>query len=71
MASVMSDARLGLVLDIVEIGDVPLVDVNILVLSGLMKQPRDDSYSAMNAGECEEDSLHSEMRNCTDGTIEA
>ena len=39
MASVMSDARLGLVLDIVEIGDVPLVDVNILVLSGLMKQP--------------------------------
>ena len=41
MASVMLDARLGLVLDIVEIGDVPLVDVNILVLSGLMKQPRD------------------------------
>jgi hypothetical protein len=42
MALVMLDARLGLVLDIVEIGDVPLiVDVNILVLSGLMKQPRD------------------------------
>ena len=28
-------------LDIVEMGDVPLVEVNILVLSGLMKQPRD------------------------------
>jgi len=41
MASVMSDARPGLVLDIVEIGDVPLLEVNILVLSGLMKQPRD------------------------------
>jgi hypothetical protein len=43
MASVMSDARPGLVLDIVEIGDVPLVEVNILVLSGLMKQPREAS----------------------------
>ena len=42
MASVMSDARPGLVLDIVGMGDVPLVEVKILfVLSGLMKQPRD------------------------------
>ena len=41
MASVMSDARPGLVLDIVEIGEVPLVEVNILVLSGLMKHPRE------------------------------
>ena len=32
--SVMSDARPGLVLDIVKIGEVPLVEVNILVLSG-------------------------------------
>ena len=40
MASEMSDARPGLVLDIVEMGDVPLVEVNILVLLGLMKQPR-------------------------------
>ena len=41
IASEMSDARPGLMLDIVEMGDVPLVEVNILVLSGLMKQPRD------------------------------
>ena len=43
MASVISDARPGLVLDIVGMGDVPLVEVKILVLSGLMKQPRIDS----------------------------
>jgi len=42
MASVMLDARPVLVLDIVGMGDVPLVEVKILVLSGLMKQPRDD-----------------------------
>jgi hypothetical protein len=30
MALVMSDARPGLVFDIVEIGDVPLVEVNIM-----------------------------------------
>ena len=41
MASVMSDARQGLVVDIIGMGDVPLVEVNILVLSELMKQPRD------------------------------
>ena len=41
----MSDARPGLVFDIVEMGDVPLVEVNILVLSGLMKQPRDRPQS--------------------------
>jgi len=41
MASVMSFARLGLVHEIVGMGDVPLVEVNILVLSELMKQPRD------------------------------
>ena len=41
MASVMLDARPGLVLEIVEMGEVPLVEVNIRVLSGLMKQPKD------------------------------
>ena len=41
MASVMSFARLGLVHEIVGMGDVPLVEVNILVLSGFIKQPRD------------------------------
>ena len=41
MASVMSDARPGLVLEIVEMGEVPLVEVNIRVLSGLIKQPKD------------------------------
>jgi len=44
MASVMLDARPVLVLDIVGMGDVPLVEVKILVLSGLMKQPRDDLW---------------------------
>ena len=41
IALVMSVARPGLVFVIVGIGDVPLVEVNILVLSGLIKQPRD------------------------------
>ena len=41
IASVMSDARPGLMVEIVGMGDVPLVEVKILVLSGLMKQPRD------------------------------
>ena len=41
IASVMSVARPGLVFEIVGMGDVPLVEVNILVLSGLIKQPRD------------------------------
>ena len=41
IALVMSVARPGLVIEIVGMGDVPLVDVNILVLSWLMKQPRD------------------------------
>jgi len=41
IALVMSVARPGLVFVILGIGDVPLVEVNILVLSGLIKQPRD------------------------------
>ena len=42
IASVMLVARSGLVLEIVGMGDVLLVEVNILVLSGfLMKQPKD------------------------------
>ena len=41
IALVMSVARLGFVFVIVGIGDVPLVEVNILVLSGLIKHPRD------------------------------
>ena len=44
IASVMLVARPGLVLEIVGMGDVPLVEVNILLLSGflfLMKQPKD------------------------------
>ena len=43
MASVMSFAWLGLVHEIVGMGDVPLalVEVNILVLSGFIKQPGD------------------------------
>ena len=45
MASVMSDARPWSVLDIIGMGDVPLVEVKILVLSGLMKQPRDRPQS--------------------------
>ena len=39
IALVMSDARPGLMVEIVGMGDVPLVEVKILVLSGLMKQP--------------------------------
>ena len=38
----------GWCLILVEMGDVPLVEVNILVLSGLMKQPIRDRPRSLN-----------------------
>jgi hypothetical protein len=45
IAVVISDAKIGLLLDIQGMGDVLLVAVKILILSGLMKQPSSNPRS--------------------------